>query len=399
MTFVRFLGDCLVHLFKGSKLYWAWLSGLLLMIGIGFAAYVQQISGGLAVTGMGDQVAWGIYIANFTFLVGVAAAAVLLVVPAYVFHRDEALTVVMLAEGLAVAACAMCMLFVTVDLGRPERFWHLIPFIGHLNWPRSMLAWDVVALLGYFVLNLTIPMYILFQRYKGKPANPKAYIPAVAISIAWAVLLLAEESFLFSANPGRPFWATAVLTPRFTASAFTAGPACMIIAFSAIHLTTRFKVPGATFRLLALITTIALQANLFKVAGEIFTEFYAPTEHGASARYLFIGLNGDTSLVPWIWTALSIEVVAVAVLMTHRLRQNALFRNGAAILAIVGIWIEKGMGVVIPGFVPTPLGEVMGYDPTTIETLVSFGIWAVAIALELGDLHARGVVPEAVPQR
>ena len=142
----EFFKGTLALVAKGSKAYYVWVFTLLIFMGIGFLAYLYQLQNGLIVTAMRDQVSWGFYISNFTFLVGVAAAAVLLVIPAYVYHWKPLKEVAVLGEMLAVSAMVMCLLFVTVDIGRPDRFWHLIPKFGILNLPQSLLSWDVVVL-------------------------------------------------------------------------------------------------------------------------------------------------------------------------------------------------------------------------------------------------------------
>lgn len=400
MSFLRFIVDGIKELFHGSKLYWSWVGILGLVLVSGVLGYLEQLDQGLIVTGMSDQVSWGAYIANFTFLVGMAASAVLLVVPTYVFENKHAKEVVTLGEGVAVAACTMAMLFVVVDIGRPERALHMLPGIGWLHWPESILAWDVVVLSGYLVMNLSIPMYFLYKRYVGEPPNYKLVYPGVFLSIFWAISIHTVTAFLFSANSGRPFWHTALLGPRFLASAFAAGPLAIILAFRIIDWRTEFKVETATIRFLAVISTIALQVNLFMLFAEIFTEFYSPTAHSASAHYLFEGLGAQAKLVPWIYTAIGMELVALVLLMSKKLRHNLGTLTFACVLAVVGIWIEKGMGLIIPGFVPTPLGEVFEYTPSRVELQVSFGIWALgllvftflakaAVPIELGQLKAK----------
>jgi molybdopterin-containing oxidoreductase family membrane subunit len=399
-TVGRFLlGGC-GTLVGGGRLYWSWIGVLAVVISVGGVFYARQITHGLIVTGMSDQVSWGAYIANFTYLVGVAAAAVMLVIPAYVFHRDDIKHVVLVGEGAAVAAVIMAILFVVVDVGRPDRLWHMIPLLGRFNFPASMLAWDVFVLNGYLVLNLAIPFYILFSRYRGREPREGAYFPWVLLSIAWAISIHTVTAFLFSANAGRPFWHTAILGPRFLASAFTSGPALILIALQVIERVTPFRVRSAVIDFLGLVVTIALQINLFLLGVELFTDFYAGTEEIHSATYLFFGLHGAGRLVPWIWSAIALNVVAVTVLTIHPFRRRRWLLNAACALAIVGVWIEKGMGLIVPGFVPTPLGEILEYTPTAAEVFVSLGIWAVgalvftlltrvALAIELGHLRDR----------
>ncbi len=395
---LAFATDSVRQVFRGGRLYWSWVIGLGLVVLLGLAFYWRQLEQGLITTGMSDQVSWGAYIANFTYLVGIAAAAVMLVIPAYVFHREDVKHVVLMGEGIAVAAVIMSILFVVVDLGRPDRMWHMIPWVGRLHFPASLLAWDIVVLTGYLVLNLTIPFYILFSRYRGREPRARLYFPAVLISIAWAISIHTVTAFLFSSNVARPFWHTAVLGPRFLASAFTAGPALIVLALQIIDRNTPFKVQPSVIDLMALIATVALQINLFLVGTEIFTDFYFRTEHVAAATYLYLGLDGARMLVPWIWSAILLDGAAAIILTVHSLRRRRVLLSIACVLAIVGVWIEKGMGLVVPGFVPTPLGEVFEYSPHWGEVFISLGIWAagaliftllakVAIPIELGELR------------
>ncbi len=394
----RFFVDSLMEVLRGNRFYWGWVCGLAGIFAVGLVAYSQQLAGGLILTGMSDQVSWGVYIANFTFLVGVAAAAVMLVIPAYIFHRDDMKQMVLIGEGIAVAAVVMCISFVTVDMGRPDRIWHMIPLLGRFNFPASLLAWDMLVLSGYLFLNLTIPFYILYTRYQGRVPKPRIYYPGVLISIVWAISIHTVTAFLFSSNVARPFWHTAVLGPRFLASAFASGPALIILALQIIDRITRLKVSPSVIAFLALVATVSLQINLFLLGVEIFTEFYFPTDHTASARFLFFGLNGYDALVPWIWTAIGMNLIAVTILSIHAFRRRIPLLNLGLMLAIVGVWIEKGMGLIVPGFVPTPIGEVFEYSPTVVEVVVSLGIWAlglliftllakVAIPIELGELR------------
>jgi molybdopterin-containing oxidoreductase family membrane subunit len=372
---------------------------LTLLILAGAWAYSIQLREGLGVTGLSDHVSWGLYISNFTFLVGLAAAAMMLVLPAYVFDDVDFGRAVLIAEGVAVAALVMCLLFVVVDIGNPMAAWHLAPGIGYLNWPRSLLAWDVVVLNGYLALNLAIPFYILYSHYRGQRPERKRYLPWMYIAVMWAVSIHLVTAFLLAGLPARPYWNTALLGPRFLASAFTAGPAFVIVLLWVIGRETRFPVAEGAIRKLAVITTVAAQINLVMLLSELFYKFYSPTHHGINARYLFFGLDGHHALVPWIWTAIAFNVLATAGLMIHPLRRSTRWLIPACIVLFVSIWIEKGIGLVIPGFVPSPLGEIVEYVPTLVELGVTAGVWAtglfvltvlvkVAIPIELGEARS-----------
>ena len=396
---LRFILDGLREMLRGSAAYWRWLGFLGLLVVAGLWGYAGQLRDGLVVTGLSDQVSWGLYISNFAFLVGIAAAAVLLVIPAYLFHRQDVKQVVLLGEGLAVAAVIAAMLFVLVDLGRIDRAWHLIPFIGRFNWPSSLLAWDVLVLNGYLALNVALPMYVHFCHYRGREPDLRLYFPFVVLAMLWAISIHTVTAFLFSANSARPFWNTSLLGPRFIASAFASGPALIILLLQLIRRVTDYPVKQSVIDTLALVMTVSLQISLFFVGAELFTDFYNESRHAGSIRYLFFGLDGLHSLRPWIWTALALNVVAVLLLSVHRTRRWMPTLNLACALTFVGIWIEKGMGLVVPGFIPTPLGEVFEYTPTLREIIISVGIWAfgalvftllakASIAIELGRVRA-----------
>jgi molybdopterin-containing oxidoreductase family membrane subunit len=399
-AFIFLWWDSGKEILKGGKLYWGWLLVLLLTISFGAWNYFIQLRDGLVVTGMSDQVSWGFYISNFAFLVGIAASAVLLVIPAYVFHHKTIKQVVLIGEGMAVAAVITAILFVVVDVGRPDRLWHMVPFIGKFNFPISLLAWDVIVLNGYLLLNFAIPLYIHYCHYNQREPNYKLYFPIVVLAMFWAISIHTVTAFLFSANPARPFWHTALLGPRFIASAFVSGPALIIITMQIIRKVTSYRVEQSVIDTMAWIMMFAMWTNLFFVGAEIFTDFYNQGAHAASIHYLFLGLGEFSALRPWIWTALILNFTAVIILSVHTWRRKMLTLNIACILAFIGIWIEKGMGLVVPGFIPTPLGEVFEYAPTAAELNISLGIWAIGflvftllakatIPIELGEIHYR----------
>jgi Ni/Fe-hydrogenase subunit HybB-like protein len=254
---------------------------------LGVYAYSVQARQGLAVTGMNDIVSWGFYISNFTFLVGVAAAAVMLILPAYVFHDPEFHRVVIIGEGVAVGALVMCLTFIFVDLGGPLQAWHLIPGIGLFNFPSSILAWDVLVLNGYLLLNALVPMYILYHHYHNREANEKLYRPFVILSIFWAFSIHMVTAFLYQGLPARPFWNNPLMGPRFLASAFAAGPALITLILAIIHNVTEYKIDKKVFNKLRLIIVVSAIINLIMLLSEVFKEFYFTTHHSISAVYLF----------------------------------------------------------------------------------------------------------------
>jgi len=370
--YTRFLWRCFRLSFVGNWKYQAWMFSLTVIALFGLNAYAKQFVQGLSTTGMTDQVSWGLYIANFTYLVGVAAAAVMLVIPVYVYKNKDLHNLVIFGELLAVVAIIMCLMFITADLGRPDRFHHMLL---RFNFPISILTWDVIALNGYLILNMHICGYLIWCAYNKRKPTKKFYIPFVFLAIAWALSIHTVTAFLYSGLGARPFWNSAVIAPRFIASAFAAGPALIILTLQVIRTVTGYPVSEKAIQTLKGIVTVALSINMFLLISEVFTEFYTGTSHSVSAKYLFFGLHGNHALVPWIWTAIGLNSLALISLFTPMSKRRWVL-NLACMAMIVGIWIEKGMGLIVPAFIPSPLGEIVEYVPTLNEVLVCTGIWA-----------------------
>ena len=371
---LNFFISGLAVVFTGSVKYYLWLGLLLSLMLAGAYGYSIQLDEGLGATGMHDHVSWGIYISNFIFFVGVAAGGVMLVIPAYVMKDRDFSKVVLIGEGLAVAALIMALMFVLADLGGVTRFWHMLPVIGFFHFPESMLTWDVLVLNGYLALNLAIPAYILYCRYQGKEPVRKIYVPFVILSVFWAFGIHLVTAFLLVGAPDKTFWSSAILGPRFLASAFTAGPALIIIIFSVIRQNSAFKISDDTIRKLSIILMFAAYANLIMLLSEIFKEFYWSSEHTAHARYLYFGLEGHNVVTPFIWGSVVSNVLATVLISFRSLRENHAVLVPACFVLFIAIWVEKGLGLVIPGFIPSSLGEIVEYLPTFVEILVTLGI-------------------------
>ncbi len=378
-SYPRFAWHVLRHSFQGSPKFYAWMTVLTAIMLVGANAWATQVSRGMALTGMSDHVSWGLYIANFTFGVGLAAGAVLLVIPAYLYDDHEMHDVVIVGELVAISAIVVCLLFITVDLGRPDRFWHIIPGIGRFNWPISMLTWDVLVLNGYLLLNLHITGYLVYTRYLGRRPSKNWYLPFVFVSIAWAISIHTVTAFLYSGLGGRPFWNSALLAPRFIASAFVSGPAFVIVLLQVVRRVTRFEIGESPVHTLSSIMRITVLVNLFMAVSEFFTALYTGGAHAASARYLLFGMHGHHALVPWIWTAIALNVSSALLLHAERRSGQTRYLNLACVAAFTGVWIEKGMGLIVPGFIPSTLHEVVEYLPSLTEWKITAGIWAAGI--------------------
>jgi Ni/Fe-hydrogenase subunit HybB-like protein len=362
---------------KGSRGYWIWIIFLLAIMTIGFFCYLQQLDYGLGVTGMSRDVSWGLYIAQFTFLVGIAASAVMLVLPYYLHDYKAFGKITVLGEFLAVAAVIMCVLFIFVDLGQPSRVMNVLLHPA----PSSILFWDMIVLTGYLLINIITGWVILSCNRKEVPP-PRWVKPLIYLSIPWAISIHTVTAFIYAGLPGRSFWLTAIMAPRFLASAFASGPALLIIFCLILKRFGRFDAGEKAIQTLSKIVAYALATSIFFVLVEFFSAFYSQIpEHARHFQYLFAGLEGHHNLVPWMWTSAVLAFVALGMLIIPSIRRNDGWLAVACAFVFVSLWIEKGLGLVVPGFIPSPLETITEYVPTGTEIAITLGVWAVGFLL------------------
>ncbi len=395
-NFRRFCLDSLRLVVVGTRAYYGWVAFLLALMGLGIVAYLGQFQDGLIHTNMRDQVSWGFYIGNFTFLVGVAAAAIMLIIPAYVYEWKPIKEIAILGELLAISALVMCLGFVLVDIGRPDRFWHIMPLVGLLNFPSSLLAWDVIALNSYLLLNYVVATYLLYCAYTDRHYVKRFVYPLVFLSIPMAVSIHTVTAYLYNGLGARPYWNSAILAPRFLASAFCSGPAILLILLQILRKTTRLEIKDEAIFKIAELMAYTMGFNLFLTAAEAFKEFYTNSDDVVFIRYLYLGLRGHYTLVPFAWASVLCGLVAFLLFLVPKTRKNWVTLNIGCVLIYASVYIEKGMGLIIPGLTPDTLGEIYTYRPSLTEVGVASGIFAlgflvftlmlkVAVPVMLGD--------------
>jgi len=376
---------------KGSKTYYGWLAALLGLVGIAFLVYLKQLDFGLGITGMSRDVSWGFYIANFTFLVGVAAGGVMVVLPYYLHNYKAFGRITILGEFLAIASLVMCVTFIIVDLGQPSRVLNVWLYPTF----HSVLFYDTLVLNGYLLLNLIVGWNVLEAERNGThyPAWVK---PLIYISIPFAVSIHTVTAYLYCGLPGRGFWMTAILAPRFLSSAFAAGPSLLILLCLIIRRRTNFDPGREQIQALAKIVAYAITINVFFFLCELFVAFYSDIpEHKDHITYLFAGLHGHGALVPWMWTSMFLMLIGIFLTVNPVTRRNEGVLAVACGVIFIGTWIDKGLGMISGGFVPNPLHEVNEYIPTLLEIVITLGIYALgALVLTLLFKMAIGVKEE-----
>jgi Ni/Fe-hydrogenase subunit HybB-like protein len=357
----------------GTKRYYGLLALLAGIFALGFLFYLKQLQFGLGITGMSRDVSWGFYIAQFTYLVGVAASAVMVVLPYYLHDYKAFGRVTILGEFLAVAAVTMCVVFITVDLGRPDRIFNVLKYPT----PGSVLFWDMIVLNGYLILNLLIGWNVLECERHGV-APPKWLKPFIYLSIPWAVSIHTVTAFLYAGLPGRGYWLTAIMAPRFLASAFCAGPALLILLALLVRKYTKFDPGKEQIQSLAKIVTYALLVNVFFFFCEVFTVYYSQIpDHMRHFQYLFYGIEGQAKLLPYMWFSIVGMTLTALFLVNPKLRRNETTLAALCGMVIVTTWIDKGLGLMTGGFVPNPLEHVTEYWPTVPEAIITLGVWAL----------------------
>ncbi len=371
---------------KGNKWYWGWMVVLLGVVGAGFGLYLMQLKFGLGITGMSRDVSWGFYIANFTYLVGVAAGGVMVVLPYYLHDYKAYGKITILGEFLAIAAIVMCLLFILVDLGQPMRALNVLIYPT----PNSVLFYDAIVLNGYLFLNLVIGWNVLEAERNG--VHYQSWLkPLIYISIPWAVSIHTVTAYLYCGLPGRHFWLTAILAPRFLASAFAAGPALLILLCLFIRRFTNFDPGRQQIQALAKTVAYAITINVFFLLCEVFVAFYSQIPgHMDHLKYLFVGLHGHGALVPWMWASMILMAAGIVLTVTPATRNNEASLAVACVVIILGTWIDKGLGMISGGFVPNPLHEVNEYAPSIPEIGITLGVYAVG-ALVLTVLYKMAV--------
>jgi len=278
-----------------------------------------------------------------------------------------------------------------------------MPGVGTPNFPSSLLVWDILALNAYFAVNLFVVTYLLFKSYTHRPYSKNFILPLIFLSIPLAICIHTVTAFLFVGLVARPFWNSAILAPRFLASAFCSGPALLVIIFQIVRYAGRISISNSALTKIGELLAYAMAINLFLLGAELYKDFYFDAHHAIHAQIQWFGIHGRTDLAVYTWLSLAANVSAFVIFVVPVLRHNLVLLTIGCLLAIFGIFIEKGMGLLLTGMTPDVLGEIYAYRPSFIEVGVGIGIWAigallftllvkVALAVNVGELRAESAL-------
>ncbi len=188
-------------------------------------------------------------------------------------------------------------------------------------------------------------------------------------------------AFIYNGFAGRPYWNSALLAPKFLASALCSGPAVLIILFQILKKTTKFEIKDQAIWKIAELMAYAMFINLFFFFAEVFKEIYSNTEHLVHLKYLFVGVGENKDIVFYGWTSLIFSIVAFLLFLIPKTRKNPITLNLGAILIWFGVYIEKGIALLIPGFTPDTLGQVYIYRPSLIEIKIAVAIFSIGFLI------------------
>jgi Ni/Fe-hydrogenase subunit HybB-like protein len=175
---------------------------------------------------------------------------------------------------------------------------------------------------------------------------------------------------------------TPLLAPRFLASAFASGSALLVLLILLMRRLQGFSVTGEAVHRLLSIATYCMLIHVFFELMEWFTTFYSGLPEGANHFwYLFVGVDGNQFYVPWMRISALLAVFSLAVFLAPAWRSRRALVLLACASAFVSIWLDKGLGLMVGGFVPTDLGSVATYAPNLPEWTVVTGIWAFGALL------------------
>jgi len=370
---------------------------LLAIVGWALYAYSVQLTIGLGSTGMNAPAYWGIYIVNFVYLIGLSAGGVIVASLAYVFNLKEYKPVARIAELLAIMCLILAMIFITLDVGRPERLINILLF-GN---PLSPLVWDFIVIFVYLAICLIYGFLgtrsDIVAAMKAIPKRARLY-RALALwytdvspgalkkderTLRWvamaalptAVALHSVTAWILGLMKAQPGWHTALLAPLFVASAIISGLALVVVTTVAARRFLHVQIEDALITKLGRYLVWLIPIDVYFAFSEIITIQYGREPAQFSTLQ-------DVVLGPLAWAFWTEMIVGLLIpfLLIVRPKDRTPRRVGiAAFLIFVGVFFKR-IDIVIPSLIfrwlPFPAG---GYTPTWVELSIMAGVYAFGI--------------------
>lgn len=381
-----------------------WTIVLVILCLVGAFAYVRQLQKGLIVTSMRDYASWGIYISNFVFFVAISLVGSLITAVLRLSGVHWSTPLTRIAEIIAVAGITFASLIIIVDMGRPERFYHLFIY-GRL---QSPIIWDVTVITTYFVISillLYIPllpdmkimmdaskgkgMYKLYKFlgsfWKGTPmqhrlSNKAVNILAIAI-VPVAFSIHTVTSWLF-ATTYRPGWDSTNFGAYFIAGAFLAGSGAVAVAmyvFRKYYKLEKYITDEHFDKMGKIIVMLALLYLYFNINEFLTPVFKMKKSEAAFLNGLFIG-----EFAPLFWSAIIGGMLVPMFMLLFRKGRKPFPMFIAGIMIVVGAWFKRYL-IVTPTLLH-PFLPMHNVPEEYKHYFPSFDEWAIAIGSLAGAL-------------
>ncbi|HYH18314.1 MAG TPA: NrfD/PsrC family molybdoenzyme membrane anchor subunit [Azospirillum sp.] len=348
-------------------------------VGLGSALYMEHH--GHVVTGMSNQVVWGLPHVFAIFLIVAASGALNVASIGSVFGKAPYKPLAPLSGLTAVALLAGGLMVLVLDLGRPDR---LVVAMTHFNF-SSIFAWNVILYNGFFAIVGVYLWTMLDRRMNGH--SGKVGLAA----FLWRLILTTGTGSIFGFLVARETYHSAVMAPLFIAMSLSFGKAVFLLVVVGLYRMEDREVGDAMVKRLAKLQALFVAATFYLVVVQHLTNLY--TARGGEVEHFFLGSGGVYTLLFWGGQIL-VGTVLPLILLLHpgfnTTRSNVLL---AAALVIVGGLAQ--VYVIVIGGQAFPLslfpgmqvtsdafdGTVGAYDPSLPELLLGLGGAAVALLI------------------
>jgi molybdopterin-containing oxidoreductase family membrane subunit len=378
---------------SGSKglIIAAAVAGVIAVVGIGL--WVNQTIEGLHVTAMRNTSSWGLYIAMFMLFVGLSAGGLIISSAPKALSLKGFDGISKVSVVISIVCTVLAIAYVIVDLGHPERVWHLFVY-GQMNSP---LMWDMLILSAYLILSI-VYLWMLMRADEGKVSG-KALKAMSIIALIIAVLVHSITAWIFSLNISRPFWNTALMAPWFVTSALVSGLGLVLLVAAVLNRGGSIKLDREDFFKLGRMLGVFVAIDLFLFFCDILTGVFP----GAGLEHDLMGQLLSGALAPIFWVELVTGAIVLLLMFAPALRMQKTALVVASVLAVVCVFckrfllIEGGFqipnidfpggaaGLEVPGAGAwwQQLGASLAYWPSGYELLVTVGVLALGVCLFL----------------
>ena len=371
---------------KGYKILIVFLG---VMVGVFITSFLVAYLKGQQVWGVNNIIPWGQLITFYIYFIGLSAGAIIISSLSYVFRRETYEAIGRLAVFMGILLMIGAMVFVMVDLGRPEKAWRLFMYF-YLNNMSSLFAINSIFYTGYITLML-IYLWLIFE---GK----KRFAAIIGtIDVLWAIAVHMGTGAIFGLIGNREIFFSPIKPFEFLMAALTSGTSLIIlISVITFKLTRRMIQEELIFSLGRLLTTIIV-VLLITVFVDKLTHLYFPNRE--ATLYLF---TGDYWWVFWIFQ-IGMGIGFPLFLLTYpKTKKSSRGVVLAALSVVIGVFGERAALVIpgtahpqpfFPGNIEGPWGEPGIFPITFWESLLSLSIVSFVVFLFVLGLRYLEILP------